>query len=356
LCSTRDAAEGAASRDTTHLSLNAFPAGQRASTVRFPSRHRAINRASLGSTGTVLSERWARLSAGFDRHCDDSLAVLPTSAARHGARTPCSKVGHHAVNWAGLAFAETSFLKEWTGVSPMRSMSSNFSLTVLGASSTGFGAFSPTTEVGHFTVNWAGPVAAGLAFFERRASDSTMCNVNNHSASALLGALSTRFAAFGPCCELINLAIDRTRRGVAHASLAQCRADLAAVGTSLRCGARATLVSCSARFGAASVVRESRYNTIDGACLGVAVARCSESGARNTAELRSNHDLARAGTSSSTTTLGARTPVLPRRNLAVNGTTQSVASTSDFLVWTLAAAKCSRGYDSPDLGLGAGAT
>jgi hypothetical protein len=249
---------------------------------------------------------------------------LGTSAARLGAGTVTGPTGNLAINGASESVASGGSRESGTGNTAVSSSVHYRTRLGLGTSATGLGASTIGRPAGDLAINGASESVACGGGRQGGADNATVSNVSYNFARLGLGTSATRLGAGTVARPGRDLAVNWATLGVAHAVF-RCGAliatmfggDVNSVVTRLH----ATATGLGASGPGVPGVR-----AIDGARVGVAVLLRGDRAADSTTVLASSDDGLGAGLNTTTTDLRASGPSSPARDSAVNGAVLVVAS------------------------------
>lgn len=282
-----------------------------------------------------------------------TVAELQTRPAGLGAILPRAKCSHPAIGRTGLDIALASLDQTWAGDTSVLDSAGNRAGTLTVTSTACLGAFSPRCEITHNAIDRTCLRAARAAFVQRRADFTTEEITVLYGTSACHFAATAGLAAQGPFSPGTDYAVNGADLGVAFARASLDSAGLAAVTDSAHDGPTASLGTSATGFGALAKRGEARQGAIYSAGVFVAATAFGQSWAGVPAVVVVGDDAASAAMRTTSTGFVTRSPVAPRRSVAVYWAGSASAHTSFLQLGASSATGTVLGHDSASTELNA---
>lgn len=314
--------------NSAHTGVLASAAGLGASSPGTPFANDTVHGAALLVAEADFTKVTALGAAVSSSSRDGTEAELETHAAGLGALRESAPGREFAVDGAGASVAGTSLLGVGAVLATESSLADNFTKAGHGAGATSAVASGPILEVRHGAILGADLDVAGSLHGDGRAGLGAMGGLDLDRAGSELNTTTTANRAAAVFRPFGNNAGNGASAGVASFGLSGSAAFLAAehVGTDNRAGAG--VGTTAAGVGAGSPGAEHTNFAVNGAFVGVALARYGKAAAKLAAELRVGLDGAFTGLNTGAAGLGAGAVFTEFSEYAVNSASMGVALAS----------------------------
>jgi hypothetical protein len=311
--------------DGARMSALASAAGLAAVGPAVPARELTIDSAGLYVAILGLIDDRASNTTVTSRLRDLTEAGLGAAAAHGSAQTPCTEVGHTAVDRAIVSVAISGDGSFGASQAAILGSSDDRSSGVLDTAAAGLVTGGPVTEVGEDAINLARLGVAGSFAGERRASSATEVSGYDDATPFSGDTTVADLGAHAILPPLTNGAVDGATPEVALSTARKSRAGETTVGSSPDDGAGVKLLATTARLVAVTPPTPRRHEAVDRAIVGVAVCGIVEVGARLAALCHGDDDGTLAVVGTTAADKGAHTVGGPPTDDAVASTDVHVA-------------------------------